>query len=56
MLSSFLSSTPQPVEELHWGNWIIIVIAFILYCASLTLVTYFLLYMISTKIMIDGAT
>ena len=41
MLSSFLSSTPQPVEELHWGNWIIIVIAFILYCASLTLVTYF---------------
>ena len=41
MLSSFLSSTPKAVEELHFWNWIIIIAVFILYCLVLTLAKYF---------------
>ena len=41
MLSSFLSSTPKPVEELNCWNWIIIIAAFISYCLFLTLAKYF---------------
>lgn len=54
MLSSFLSSTPKAVEELHFWDWIIIIAVFILYCLVLTLTKYFLLNMINIRTMIGG--